>query len=289
MKLTKRMTAAVLFLTLAAGMLSCAGRPQARWLVLYAFDNEGQLLRSRMTEVTDTTWAGRSIATGSLEGEPLILAESGMGTTNAAVTLQYILDHYPVRGVLFTGICGGISEKNKIGDIVIPDRWITHDFGYTGVEGFQPDSIPIGLAGDKKFATLLQLPIDSQLFDWVEKAAYKAAEEFQPVVDRIVQIHTGGVGTTGNQFIDQVEKRQWLNETFQAEIVDMESAAVLQTALANGVPCVIIRSNSDLAGGSGSATASVEIREFFQIAADNSAAVVTSFFKMLHERKFERP
>ena len=106
----------------------------------------------------------------------------------------------------------------------------------------------------------------------MEKAAYAAAEELQPIVDRLVQINCGGIGVTGNQFIDQVEKRQWLAETFLAEITDMESSAVLQTALANGVPCVIIRSNSDLAGGSGSATAGTELREFFQIAADNSAA-----------------
>jgi adenosylhomocysteine nucleosidase len=289
MKLTKRLAAIALLLALAVGLLSCAARPRASWLVLYAFSDEGQLLRTRMTEVTDATWAGRSIAVGYLEGKPIILAESGMGTTNAAIMLQYILDRYPVRGVLFTGICGGISERNKIGDTVIPERWITHDFGYTGAEGFQPDSLPIGLAGSEKFAAMLDLPVDSQLFDWIEKAAYAAAEKFQLVVDRIVQIHSGGVGVTGNQFIDQVEKRQWLAETFNAEIVDMESAAVLQTALANGVPCVIIRSASDLAGGSGSATAGTELREFFQIAADNSAAVVTSFFRMLHERKFEHP
>lgn len=289
MKLTKQLMVLALLVLLAAGIVSCTGRPQASWLVLYAFSNEGQLLRSRMTEATDTSWAGRTISTGYLEGRPIILAGSGVGTTNAAMTLQYILDHHPVRGVLFTGICGGIYEKNKIGDIVIPDRWITHDFGYTGTEGFQPDSLQIGMPGAVEFVFMLDMPVDSQLFDWVAQAAYAAAEEFQPVVDRIVQIHCGGVGVTGNQFIDQVEKRQWLTETFNAEIVDMESAAVLQTALANGVPCVIIRSNSDLAGGSGSATAGTELREFFQIAADNSAAVVTSFFRMLHERKFEHP
>jgi len=257
--------------------------------VLYAFSNEGQLLRSRMTEVTDMTWAGRSISTGYLEGEPILLAGSGIGTTNAAITLQYIIDHAPVRGVLFTGICGGIAKRNMIGDIVIPERWITHDFGYVGAAGFVPDSLGIGRPGDSTFSPIVALPVDSQLFDWVAQAAYKAAEDFKPVVDRIVQIHSGGTGVTGNQFIDQVEKRQWLAETFAAEITDMESAAVLQTAIANGVPCVIIRSSSDLAGGSGSATASTELREFFQIAADNSAAVVTSFFRMLHERRFEHP
>jgi len=287
----KQRGATIVFLSILACVITfCTSRaPSSYWLVLYAFSNEGQLLHSRMTATQDITWAGRQISVGYLEGVPVVLAGSGIGTTNAAISLQYILDHYPVCGVLFTGICGGISERNKIGDIVIPDHWVTHDYGYIGPEGFAPDSIYLGRARTDGFRPALTMPVDSQLFDWVCQAAYAAAEDFKPVVDRIVQIYCGGVGATGNQFIDQVEKRQWLAETFDAEIVDMESAAVLQTALANGVPCVIIRSASDLAGGSGSATATTEIREFFQIAADNSAAVVTSFFRMLQEREFEVP
>jgi adenosylhomocysteine nucleosidase len=208
---------------------------------------------------------------------------------NTSSTLQYILNHFPVEGILFTGICGGISDRNQIGDIVIPDQWVTHDYGYVGPEGFRADSIYIGQARSPGFKNTLMMPVDQRLHDRVCRAAYAAAVDLKPVVDRIVQIRCGGVGATGNQLIDQVEKRNWLAEEFDAEIVDMESAAVLQAALANGVPCVIIRSASDLAGGSGSATATVEIREFLQIAADNSAAVVTRFFRMLFERKFDMP
>jgi adenosylhomocysteine nucleosidase len=240
-----------------------------------------------MTGARDTVWAGRSIAVGFLEDEPVILVGSGVGTTNAAITLQYICNHYPVQGVLFTGICGGLASQVKIGDIVIPDRWVTHDYGYLGAMGFESDSIDVGVPGIPGFSHVLELPVDEQLQDRLCRAAYAAAEDFKPVVDRMVQISCGGVGATGNQFIDQTEKRDWLVEQFHADIVDMESAAVLQTAVANGVPCVIIRSASDLAGGSGSATAAIELREFFKIAADNSAAVVRSYFRMLHLGTFE--
>jgi len=261
-------------LFLAAGFVSCN-------------NNEGELLHSQMTAVQDTVWAGRSIAVGYLEDEPVILAGSGIGTTNAAITLQYVLNHYPVKGVLFTGICGGLAEQVKIGDIVIPDHWVSHDYGYVGAQGFEPDSINIGFPDAPSFINVMTLPVDEKLLDRVCRAAYNAAEDFKPVVDRIVQIYCGGVGATGNQFIDQTEKREWITGQFDAQITDMESAAVLQTAIANGVPCVIIRSASDLAGGSGSATAAIELREFFKIAADNSAAVVRSYFRMQHLGTFE--
>ncbi len=266
----------------------CAGDYTAQpWLVMYAFPEEGQILRAQMTNAVDTTWAGRPVTSGTLNGQQVVLVESGMGTTNAALTVQHMADRYDLRGILFTGICGAISDTNKIGDLVIPGFWVTHDFGHLGPDGLRTDSLQVGLAGDSTWTPMLRLPVDSQLFDWAEQAAYAAAGKFEPIVDRAIQIHVGGVGVTGNQFIDQKEKRTWLAERFDAEIVDMESTAVLHGALANGIPCVIIRSCSDLAGGSGSATAGTELREFFRVAADNSAAVVLTFMTMAAVEVFE--
>ena len=277
--------ASTTILLVALSLGSCGRQPSSYWLVLYASPNEGKLLRSHMASAQDTTWAARPIAVGFLEGQPVVLAGAGVGATNAAVTTQYLLDRYPIHGIILTGICGGIAERHKIGDIVIPDRWVAHDYGYIGPNGFRPDSIAVVQPGDSGFRAAIYLPVDTLLLDRVCAAAYAAAEKLKPVVDRPVQISCGGVGATGNQFIDQVEKREWLARTFDAEIVDMESAAVLQTAATNGIPCVIIRSASDLAGGSGSATAEVEMREFLQIAADNSAAVVMQFFKMARRER----
>jgi nucleoside phosphorylase len=49
----------------------------------------------------------------------------------------------------------------------------------------------------------------------------------------------------------------------------------------NGVPVLVVRSCSDLAGGTGSSTARDEIQEFFGVAADNSAGFVLEFLKQL--------
>jgi adenosylhomocysteine nucleosidase len=78
-----------------------------------------------------------------------------------------------------------------------------------------------------------------------------------------------------------VEKREWLREKFDAQIVDMESAAVVQVATLNSVPVLVVRSCSDLAGGSGSSTAQDELREFFEVAADNSASFVLELLNEL--------
>jgi adenosylhomocysteine nucleosidase len=54
----------------------------------------------------------------------------------------------------------------------------------------------------------------------------------------------------------------------------MESAAVAHVATVNGVPFVIFRSLSDLAGGGPGEN---EIGTFFQLAANNSAKMMLEF------------
>ena len=63
---------------------------------------------------------------------------------------------------------------------------------------------------------------------------------------------------------------------FRANAVDMETSAVARVAHENNVPYIAFRSLSDLAGGG---PGSNEIGTFFQLAADNAAAVVLTFLE----------
>ncbi len=251
---------------------------QPPWVVLYAFDAEGEQLREWIPLNTDTVWAGRQVAYGRLV-QPVVLAASGMGMSNAAATTQYVIDRYNPRGIIFTGICGAVDPQLHIGDIVVPTRWITHDYGYWGKKGFETDSIPVGRTDTVGFELKLELPVDTTLYRLLTEAADRIDFRFDKVGRRLPEVHIGGVGVSGDAFIDSKEKRLQLERDFGAQIVDMESAAVVQTGHANGIPVVVIRSCSDLAGGSGSETAGEQLRESLETAAHNSALVVREFLE----------
>jgi len=209
----------------------------------------------------------------------VIIVNSGVGMTNAAMTTQLLIDKYNPEEIIFTGICGGIDSSNHIGDIVIPDSWATHDYGYYGKDGFIPDSIYVILPGQTEEAGVLFFEADKALLEKGKSAGQNL--KLKPVGERMPQVKIGGKGVSGNSFIDQKEKRDYLKEKFDAQIVDMESAVVVQVADVNGIPVLVVRSCSDLAGGSGSATASDELRGFFKVAADNSASFVLELIKHL--------
>jgi len=88
------------------------------------------------------------------------------------------------------------------------------------------------------------------------------------------QLVVGGNGVSGQAFMDNKAYREYTYKTFQANVLDMETAAVGMVAYSNGVPYLAFRSLSDLAGGGDGAN---EMGTFMSIAADNSAKVMLAF------------
>ncbi|AWN44812.1 5'-methylthioadenosine/S-adenosylhomocysteine nucleosidase [Methylobacterium durans] len=92
------------------------------------------------------------------------------------------------------------------------------------------------------------------------------------------RIVVGGNGVSGQAFIDNAEFRDWTRSTFQADAIDMESAAVAHVAYTKHVPFLAIRSLSDLAGGDADEN---RMKTFQSLAASNSVAVVSALIKAL--------
>jgi tetratricopeptide (TPR) repeat protein len=88
------------------------------------------------------------------------------------------------------------------------------------------------------------------------------------------QLVIGGNGVSGQAFMDNMAYREYTYKTFQANVLDMETAAVGMVAYSNGVPYIAFRSLSDLAGGGDGEN---EMGTFMGIAADNSAKVMLAF------------
>lgn len=253
-----------LFSTLAAIEQSVTG-------LMFAFPAEGELLKHKMEMKDSLKIANRTFYSGQLEGRKVILVESGVGLVAAAMTAQLLIDQFKPEQILFSGICGAVDANYKIGDIAVPIKWIIHDYGYYDSSGFH-----LAQREGKRFIYFIT---DPNLLSAAAIVAKSKSLKLKLIDSRVPQIRISKIGSSGNSFVDQKEKRGWLRNQAGAEIVDMESAAVVQVANANNVPVLVIRSCSDLAGGSGSSTAEKELEQFFKVAADNSAAFLLEVLK----------
>jgi adenosylhomocysteine nucleosidase len=245
-----------------------------------ALDSEIELIKEKMSVRDSSVVSGRRFYEGEVEGHRIMLVKAGVGKVNAAMTAQVLIDRFRVDRIIFTGIAGGIKRDLYVGDVVISNKVIQHDYGLISGEGFQPRQIAIGDSSGEE-GTLKHFEPDTHLV----RIAMNAAERLDfPAPDTAmssrvsddVKIYLGCI-VTGDQFIASEEKRQWLEETFGAYATEMEGGAVGQVCVSNGVPFVVVRTLSDLANED----ASVDIEKFFAYASRNSAMLVLEMLKLI--------
>ncbi len=81
-------------------------------------------------EKTETV-AGMEFYKGMLDGENIVLVQSGVGKVNAAACTQVLVDHFGVDYLINSGVAGGLSPDVTIGDFVISTDAIQHDVDIT--------------------------------------------------------------------------------------------------------------------------------------------------------------
>lgn len=250
--------------------------PEGPLIILYSYAPIGMELRQMVQKVTDTVWAGREITFAYGPG-PVVLANSGVGIANAAATTQFLIDRYNPTGIVYCGIASAINPAHQIGDLVIPQSYITFDYGYWGDQGMQTDSVTVGRTDSVGFRRMLEIPVDQGLYTRLGQAANDAAYLLNGIQMRLPEIHQGGVAISGNAFLDNKAKRDQLYKQLKAQITDTESAAVVQTAYAAGVPVAVLRTCAAPAGESTSQQAQKQLVGFFKVAANNVALTIREF------------
>jgi len=246
--------------------------------ILGAMAIEVEDLQQQLSEKKVHTVRGIRFVTGMLKGHKVVLALSGIGSVNAGVATALMLEHFAPTNVLFTGIAGGLNPDLGVCDIVIGNQTTYHDFGERNARGFRP--FPTVSPIDGK-SNPLSFPADATLLSAAEKAA-KGLQLTQVKLlegTRKPRVVTGGI-VTGNSFVASPEKRDELRTRYKADATEMEGAAVAQICWQHHVPCLVVRSLSDLAGEN----ATADYKQFEKTAAANSARLVVAIVQELHSK-----
>lgn len=200
--------------------------------IIGAMDEEVNQLKDKMSDVQVSKKASMEFYTGKLEGKEVIVVRSGIGKVNAAICTQILIDEYNAEAVINTGIAGSLKAEINIGDIVISTDVMYHDMDATGF-GYEPGIIP---------------RMESSIFtadSTIMKSAYEVCKKVNPDI----QVHYGRV-VSGDQFISDKEKKNWIVDKFKGFCTEMEGAAIAHTAFLNQIPFLIVRAISDKADDS---------------------------------------
>lgn len=271
-----------------------------RMAILSAFAPELDLLRARLRDPRAYSVQGVEFTTGSLEGRPVVLALSGISMVNAAMNTQLLFDRFHVTHLVFSGIAGGVNPGLRIGDVSVPERWGQYlevvmmretapgryrapaskgAFEFAPYGMMQPRAVRARSAEGTGIQEKFWFEADPRMLAvarGIQSVPLRGCDRQNRCLDERPRLVVGGNGVSGQAFVDNADFRRYVFQTFEAHVLDMESAACAMVAYGNGVPFIAFRSLSDLAGGGPGEN---EMHTFMSLAADNAARVLLAFLR----------
>jgi len=200
--------------------------------IIGAMDEEVSKLKEIMEDVEIKQKASMDFYKGKMCGKDVVVVRSGIGKVNAGICTQILVDEYGVDAVINTGIAGSLNAAIDIGDIVLSTDALQHDMDATGF-GYEPGIIP---------------RMETSTFV-ADKKMRKLAKESCEKVNPDIKVFEGRI-VSGDQFISDKEKKDYIEKNFKGFCTEMEGAAIAQTAYLNNIPFLIIRAISDKADDS---------------------------------------
>lgn len=155
-----------------------------------------------------TNIVGIQNAMPNASADGITIINFGMGSPNAA-TIMDLLSAISPKAILFLGKCGGLKDKNKVGDFILPIAAIRGE----------------GTSNDYLLPEVPALPAFS-LQKAVSEAIIKHDEDYW----------TGTVLTTNRRVWEYDDQfKNYLSQTY-AIAIDMESATIFVTGFSNDIP-----------------------------------------------------
>lgn len=213
--------------------------------IICAMQEEIELLRADLTETAVTRIAGRDFCAGKLYGKDVVLVMSRIGKVASASTATTLIDRYHPDSVIFCGTAGGVHKSLNVGDVVIGDRLVQHDF-FTGVDYFRIPLLDVSyFKADEALSTAMLKAVDHYMkYEMKQDIPKEYLDEFG-IVSPKAQL---GTIASGDQFICDNKKNAWLADHIEnLQCVEMEGAAVAQICYEFGIPFAVLRVISDSA------------------------------------------
>lgn len=225
--------------------------------IFYAMEQEVGELSASMSQRERIAHPWATIERGIFDSKSVILVKSGAGKVLSAMTAQSVIDLFRPSAVALCGISGALNPGYASGDVVIGAEFIQHDIR-TDYFGFAPGQVP--------FTDHRIVPADEILLEHASRLLLDGA-----------RVHRGRIAS-GDQFISG-DRGQSIRQQFEADLVDMESAAVAFVCHLNQIPLVVARTISDRADE----TAAKDFGEFLPRASLHVAAFVRHLLLALQD------
>ena len=224
--------------------------------IIGAMAVETEAIKAMICDPVTERFSGIEFVKGKLFGKNVVVAQCGIGKVFAAICTEAMILKYSPDRIINTGVAGSLSDKVGLLDIAVSSSVVEHDMDTS------PLGDPVGLISG---INIVNIPASESLVNEILSAA-----------ERLGKKCVAGVIASGDQFIAEKEKKDYIKNTFSAIACEMEGAAVGHVCYVNGVDFAIIRSISDNADDN---AGTMDYPELCQKAAEQSERLLMELFR----------
>jgi 5'-methylthioadenosine/S-adenosylhomocysteine nucleosidase len=247
-------------------------------LILGAMPSEVAAIDAALVAGAHRELEGYPYQRGKLGKRRVVVAVTGVGITNAAMTAALFVHHFRPTELVFTGSGARLNPAIRTGDIIISSKTSHHNAGNWTDDGMVYRKVRGPLKGQM---TPYEYRADPKLLRIARAAARTLppktitanGESYQAVV-KVGKICSGDVFGITKQKIADIRKK------LGCDLIEMEGSAAAQVCWQLGVPHIVIRSGSNLA----QPDPGEDYRLLGQIAAHQAARFTMHFVKHLAAR-----
>lgn len=216
--------------------------------IIVAEVKELDAIKEIMNNVEETKIYNLNIIKGEIKNNRYIVVRCGVGKVNAARTTQILIDKFNIEYIINVGSAGAINDMLNIGDIVIGESLVQHDFDVT-------------VFGREKG----YIPETGRFFESSEDLVRKCKNIKIKNINII-----SGIIASGDIFCNDINMKCKIRNEFNADCVEMEGAAIAQVCYLNEIPFIVIRSISDIPNGKNE----IDFNEYLEFASKNCAEFI---------------
>jgi len=226
--------------------------------IMGAMPAEIEPIISKLDNVETLIYGANKYYEGSYKGQEVVVAYSKIGKVFAALTATILIEKFACNTLLFSGVAGAINNELQIGDLIIAESLCQHDLDITAF------GHPFGYVPEGEVYTTTDLALRNVAKNVAKQKGLKLKE---------------GIIATGDQFVANNERKNWIAATFKADALEMEGGSVAVVCNSLNVPFFVLRAISD----SADMDASFNFDEFLESSAKISADFILSMVDALDQ------
>ena len=212
-----------------------------------AMQSEADILLDEMEISRSLTVSGKKVHVGKAYGKDIAVCICGVGKVNAALGAQLLVSKFDAEKLLNFGVAGGLNKGTQLCQVYQIEAAVQFDFDLTQLNGTKIGTLDEYTENYLRL-NVLNLPLEKKKLG------------------------------TSDRFNDTPVDYELLTKELNADIRDMEGAAIVQAAYATELPVYSIKGISDVAG-SGSTTEQFLLNK--DKALKNLKAALPSIFEAL--------